>query len=185
MLVIRANASDSSTTATESQLSDDLFGTSGDTMNIKSQFALCSDGNLLFEPLTTNSLVGTDGVYTISLPNTTVNGISDGIIKDAMTNQAAKDLGAPLNTIADYVILCLPPGTSGGWIAYAYINSWLLFIMIIGVGIHRLNFTKLVSHHPNVIVIPFKYISDQIFQDTISTWHIRVKEAKNMAINLA
>ena len=42
-----------------------------------------------------------------------------------MTNQAAKDLGAPLNTIADYVILCLPPGTLGGWIAYAYINSWL------------------------------------------------------------
>jgi hypothetical protein len=124
VLVIRAIASDRSTTATESQLSDDIFGTQSDAVNLKTQYALCSDGKLQFQPLTTNNLVGTDGVYTVSLPNTTVNGASDSTIRDAMTNQAVADLGAPLDTIANYVMLCLPPGTSGNWIAYAYINNW-------------------------------------------------------------
>jgi hypothetical protein len=47
VLVIRANAMDKSTTASENELSDDIFGTSGDVLNLKSQYALCSDGNSL------------------------------------------------------------------------------------------------------------------------------------------
>jgi hypothetical protein len=124
VLVIRAVAADSSTTASESTLSDDIFGTLGDAVNLKSQYSSCSNGKLLFEPLTTNSLVGTDGVYTVSLPTTFVSGASDGTIREAMVNKATADLGT-LTSIADYVMLCLPPGTSGGWIAYAYVNWWL------------------------------------------------------------
>ena len=108
VLVIRANASDISTTASESELSDDIFGTSGDVVNLKSQYALCSDGKLHFEPLTTDSVVGTDGVYTVNLPTTLITGTDIYEIVKAMTNQAASDLGASLDTIADFVMLCLP-----------------------------------------------------------------------------
>jgi hypothetical protein len=125
VLVIRAVAADSATTASEETLSDDVFGTLGDAVNLKSQYSQCSDGQLQFEPLTTNSLVGADGVYTVNLPNTFVTVADNGVIKDAMVNQAIADLGAPLETIANYVVLCLPPGTAGDWIAYAYINHWL------------------------------------------------------------
>ena len=124
VLVIRAVAADSATTATEEALSDDIFGTLGDAYNLKSQYSQCSDGQLQFEPLTTNSLVGTDGVYTLNLPIEFVTGADDDVIRDAMVNQAIADLGAPLETIANYVMLCLPPGT-GDWVAYAYLNHWL------------------------------------------------------------
>jgi hypothetical protein len=124
VLVIRAVASDKSTTASESTLSDDIFGTLGDVVNLKTQYSQCSDGKLQFQAVTTNSLVGTDGVYTVNLPTTIVTGASDSVIRDAMVNQATADLGT-LTNIADYVMLCLPPGTSGGWIAYAYVNYWL------------------------------------------------------------
>jgi hypothetical protein len=125
VLVIRAVAADRSTTASESTLSDEIFGTSGDPVNLKSQYSRCSDGKLQFQPLTTNKKVGSDGVYTVKLPTTYVSGANDGTIRDAMVSKAAADLGASLDRIADYVMLCLPPGTSGGWIAYAYVNHWL------------------------------------------------------------
>jgi hypothetical protein len=125
VLVIRAVAADSATTASEETLSDDVFGTLGDAVNLKSQYSQCSDGQLQFEPLTTNSLVGTDGVYTVNLPSTFVSGADDEVIYGAMVNQAIADLGAPLETIANYVMICLPPGTAGDWIAYAFHNHWL------------------------------------------------------------
>jgi hypothetical protein len=129
VLVIRAIASDVSTTASESALSDDIFGTSGDAVNLKSQYAQCSDGKLQFEPLTTNTLVGTDGVYTISLLTTVIAGSDYKTIENAMTAKAASDLGAPLTSIANHVMLCMPKGTirgmSADWLAYAYVNYWL------------------------------------------------------------
>jgi hypothetical protein len=125
VLVIRAEASDSSTTVNETMLANKIFGTQGDVLNLKSQYAQCSDGTLQFEPLVSNSLVGDDGVYTVSLPNITINGTLDSVIRDAMTNQAAKDFNATLDTVADFVILCVPPGTAGEWYGYAFVNSWL------------------------------------------------------------
>jgi hypothetical protein len=125
VLVIRAVAADQSTTASESTLSDDIFGTFGDSVNLRSQYSLCSDGKLQLQPLTTHSLVGSDGVYTVTLPNTFVSGSKEETIRDEMVSKAISDLGASLDTIADYVMLCLPPGTMGRWIAYAYFNHWL------------------------------------------------------------
>jgi hypothetical protein len=124
VLVLRAIASDKTTTATEAELSDDIFGTSGDVINLKTQYRSCSDNQLIFEPLTTNSLVGSDGVYTVNIPTTVVTNAADGDIVDAMVAKATADLGT-LTSLVDYVMVCVPPGTSGGWIAYAYINYWL------------------------------------------------------------
>jgi len=128
VLVIRAVASDASTTASESELSDDIFGTSGDVVNLKSQYALCSDGKLQFEPLTTNSLVGTDGVYTVNLPTTVIMETDIFEIENAMANQALSDLGPSLDRFPDFVMLCVPKGNNMNRLeiaGYAYINYWL------------------------------------------------------------
>ncbi|KAI2489233.1 hypothetical protein MHU86_25350 [Fragilaria crotonensis] len=124
VLVLRIQAADASTTASESQLEDDVFGAAGDVLNLKSQYNQCSYGQLQFEPTTSNTIVGTDGVYTVSLPSTFVSGAADNPIAWAAVNKATRELGT-LTKFADHVIVCMPPGTSGGWIAYGYLNHWL------------------------------------------------------------
>ena len=123
VLVLRVVASDAETTATETQLADDIFGSSGDVVNLQSQFKACSYDKLQFNALTSNTAVGTDGVYTVNLPNTVVAGADDATIRNAVETEAAAQLGS-LREIADHVIICLPPGT-GSWLAYAYVNHWL------------------------------------------------------------
>lgn len=126
VLVLRIEAADKATTASESELSDDIFGTDGDLLNLKSQFNACSYGQLQFEPLTSNGIVGTDGVYTVSLPTTIVTGGDDNAIAWAAVDKAEADLGDLLTNFADHVVVCMPPGTSDGeWAAYAYSDHWL------------------------------------------------------------
>ena len=60
---------------------------------------------------------------TVSISNT-VSGTSDGVIRDAADLAVSNlGLGSP-----DHTILCLPPGTSGDWIGYAYID-WDLSVV--------------------------------------------------------
>jgi hypothetical protein len=125
VLVLRIEAADKATTASEAQLSDDIFGTDGDSLNLKSQFNECSYGQLQFEPLTSSAVVGSDGVYTVALPNMTVTGAEDNPIAWAAVDKAADELGSLLDSLADHVIVCMPPGTIGDWGAYAYLNHWL------------------------------------------------------------
>ena len=124
VLVLRVVAKDSATTATETELADDIFGASGDVVNLQSQYKACSYDLLQFNAVTSNTDVGLDGVYTVNLPNTVVNGAADRTIKEAARDEATLRLGT-LTDIADHVMVCLPPGTTGGWIAYAFINHWL------------------------------------------------------------
>ena len=144
VLVIRFVASDAQTTATETELADDMFGASGeladgifdhifddifgasgDVVNLQSQYNACSYGQLQFNALTSNTAVGTDGVYTVNLPDTVIAGAADSTIRNAARDEATAQLGT-LTDIADHVIICLPPGT-GDWLAYAYVNHWLSF----------------------------------------------------------
>ena len=121
---MRVEASDASTTATAGELSDDIFGNGNDLRNLKSQYSACSYNQMNFKKATGQAGI-VDGVYTVSLPTTTVNGVDDGTIRNAVTSKLQSDFGTSASNVADYVMLCLPPGTNGGWIAYAYINSWL------------------------------------------------------------
>jgi hypothetical protein len=125
VLVLRVDAQDSRTSATEAELADDVFGTSGDQLNLKSQYFACSDGKLTFVPLKSNSIVGSDGVYTVKLPKLAVNGMNDGSLLTEVINAASSSLGARIDTIASHVMVCLPPGTQGNWVAYGYFNSYL------------------------------------------------------------
>jgi len=130
VFVIRAIAPDASTTKNMNEISDKVFGTGTDIVNLKSQFAACSYNKLLFEPVidTFGDYSITNGVGEVNI-GTNVNGIADGVIRDAMLAAADEKYGN-LNSLVnngdiDHVMLCLPPGTSGNWLAYAYINFWL------------------------------------------------------------
>ena len=52
VLVVRVVSNDSSTTASANQLSDSVFGTNGDLVNLKTQYAACSHNQLQFQPAT-------------------------------------------------------------------------------------------------------------------------------------
>ena len=126
VLVIRVVAFDRSTTASEAQLSDDVFGTlGGDTVNLKSQVEQCSSGNLRISASSFSSMIGSDGVYTVQLPSTVISGANDRLIVNSVLDKLSSDFGWPLNQLAHFVMICLPPGTAGNWIAYAYVNHWL------------------------------------------------------------
>lgn len=120
VLVIREQRSSFSA----AHIASEIFGINGDMVNLASQYAACSYGKLTFSRWTGNDSV-VNGVLTVSIANSITN-TDDNTIRDAMVNQAVKDLGgSALNTHADHVMVCVPKGTSGGWIAYAYINHWL------------------------------------------------------------
>ena len=124
VIVMRIVARDSATTATEAQLADKIFGASGDVVNLKSRFDECSDGQMLMQPLTSNSKIGTDGVYTINLPNYNVVGVDAQTIISVALAAAQTTLGVHPKNIANHVVMCMPPLTGGSWLAFASINYW-------------------------------------------------------------
>jgi hypothetical protein len=116
-LIIRAIASDTATTSSESTLSTSVS-------SILVRYSRCSEAQLQFQPITDNALIGSDGAYTVNITTTTVNGASFDSISNAVLNQATSDLGT-LSNIVDHVIICLPPETSGFTIGSSYYNYWL------------------------------------------------------------
>jgi len=116
VLVVRADARDRKTSADMSTLSNNVFGTGGDSVTLKSQYDACSHGQLAFEPYMGN------GVVEVTIDGY-VNGGSKFAVQDAMMDAVKEEYG-DLQGKVDHLILCLPPGT-GDWIAYAYVNSWV------------------------------------------------------------
>jgi hypothetical protein len=136
VLVLRETRS----TYSAAHLSSEIFGTGGDAVNLASQYAACSHGQLIFSKWAGDDSV-VDGVLTVSIGNT-IQDSSENTIRDAMVNQAVKDLGgSSLNSLVDHVMVCIPKGTNGGWIAYTYINHWLS---------GKLDFDSFVSLRPSL-----------------------------------
>lgn len=120
VLVIRVKSSDSETTANAAQLYNVVFD---DDVCLASQYKLCSHGALQFEPATGNGVK--DGIITLTINQNTVGQENDDV-RNAVVAKANSHFSTPnLATKFDHVMLCLPPGTSGRWIAYGYIDSWL------------------------------------------------------------
>jgi hypothetical protein len=117
LLVVRIIARDSVTSMSSDQISDKVFGTSGDPANVKSQYSSCSFKQFNFVPAVNQGVV--NGVLEITISENATNAHS-GDILNAVTKAMG---GKPM--YADYVMYTMPPGTKGGWLAYAYINSWI------------------------------------------------------------
>lgn len=120
-LALRVEAADVSTSSSESEISDSWFGTSGDPLNFKSQMEACSYNK--YEVVPASDATHSGGVASVTISET-VSGASDNVIVSAAVNAAASSLGS-LYFNTDHIMVCVPPGTSGSWIAYAYINHWL------------------------------------------------------------
>ncbi|KAL7559358.1 hypothetical protein ACA910_009364 [Epithemia clementina (nom. ined.)] len=101
---------------TESQISDEIFGTFGDEVNLKTQYAKCSRG--LFEVLPANDLVGgpnneysiTNGVVTVNVDKE----VTDGRL--ALSNAAMEKLKEMFNlenlaVLANNFMFSMPPNT--------------------------------------------------------------------------
>lgn len=112
MLAIRVVTPDSATTRNAPTTSDQIFGTSGDPLNLASQYKACSHNKLRFAPTTVRGTIG--GVFTAYLDQNAI-GTSDRTIRNAVTTQLNSIFG-DLRSQFDHVLLCLPPGTAGNWI---------------------------------------------------------------------
>ncbi len=124
MLALRVIAPDSSTSSSEALISDSWYGTNGDPVNLKSQYAACSYDQLIMNPAETNEVF--NGVYTVSITQH-VNGVNNDIVRAAAESQGNVNLGN-MRSQFDFVMICIPPGTSGNWIAYAY-GNWYLSVV--------------------------------------------------------
>lgn len=121
MLVIRVVANDAKVTPSSDKLRDDVFE---DDNCLKTQYARCSFNQLRFVKATGKEVIG--GVLDIDL-NKNVIGRDRNTVQ-LEVQDAAKvhfDNNPNWRNAFDHVMICLPPGTAGDWIAYAYVNSWL------------------------------------------------------------
>lgn len=115
------------TTSTAADISDSVFGTSGDLVTLSSQYAACSDNQLTFSKYRGNSKVK-DGVLTVSVPQSNVIGASAVAISAEMLNQAAMLMGTTsLFDLVDYVMVCNPNGTE-----WSRRNKWSGFATMRG-----------------------------------------------------
>lgn len=95
-----------------------------DNVNLKSQYAECSYGQLQFEKATLT------GVLTVNL-NETVVGQTDFTVRGWVGTAVAAAMGVTSlsQVAADHIMFCLPHGVERGggtnWLAYAYINHYL------------------------------------------------------------
>jgi hypothetical protein len=121
VLAVRVVATDSTTSADLQTLSDDIFGTNGSAVNLRERFESCSYGEIQMLPyngMTPSGISIQDGVVEVEISDAVTGGFNRGIetavLSELSTHLGISDLAAEF----DHVMLCLPPGTSGNWIAY-------------------------------------------------------------------
>ena len=96
------------------EISNRIFGTDGDLVNLKSQYEGCSKGRLEIMPaISDDHQEIVDGVLELTID---ANGSTDDRVISDLANNYVK---ARYANIADHWMLCLPPGTDGGWVGYA------------------------------------------------------------------
>jgi len=113
------------------QISDDIFGTSGDSINVVSQFSACSMDKLTIVPGelpngVASSVMPSPGVITVNL-NIPLDDNSDNAVLSAAKTAAANKLGlsslpGPYEQVMFIKQGCYP--TQCPYAAYAYYNRW-------------------------------------------------------------
>lgn len=127
VLAVRIRAKDFTTVSPTWEISDKIFGTSGDRNNLSERYDTCSFGELTMSPFIGETDTGVfiaNGVYEIGI-DMNVKDIDDGLVREEAARVLEDQLG-DLPSQFDHVMLCLPPETSGGWIGYGKLcNSCL------------------------------------------------------------
>lgn len=118
VLAVRVRSNGSWTVSTSSQISDNIFGTGNDVINLKSQMEGCSHNQLIIQPASGTDI--DDGVIEIDLDNAGTNIYN---LEDDVENALENKFGGKLSDHWDHVMMCLPPNTGDDWIGYGYING--------------------------------------------------------------
>jgi hypothetical protein len=134
-LVIRVAASDKFVAATAASISDDIFGTDGDPVNLVSQFAACSYGKLNIIPGPPSgstdidsSLLSAPGVMDVTISIGLQDSTStDDEVANAITTAVQDKLNVILPGPFDAIMYIVEGCYVGncGWAAWAYADSWL------------------------------------------------------------
>lgn len=130
VLVVRVVAADGSTSFSTSELSDAVFGTDGDLVNLKSQYAACSYDQFNFNPAPNRAVaagqVGTNivnGATEVSITTTIAEG--DIVMRNAITDKLLQVFNvSSIFELTDHVMYCLPSGSMAA-IAYAFVPGWM------------------------------------------------------------
>ena len=121
-LVVRViDAGKKAVAANVAQLKDDIFT---DSVSLKTQCAACSKDQLIIEPAN----VGYNGVVEVPINVLAANALTS-TLESAAVAKAEEMYGGSegLREKFDLVVFCQPPGSSGGWVAYAFGNHWASF----------------------------------------------------------
>jgi len=147
VLVVRVIAADKNTTASETQLSDSVFGTSGDSLNLKSWYNQCSYNQLNFIPAEGNGI--NHGVTTVTVDASSTDG--DSVMNNEINTALKTKFGVNNpREIANHVMYCLPAGTMSG-IAYGNINHWRTVYLddwcnYVSAQVHEVGHNLVLSH---------------------------------------
>ena len=112
------------------EISDDVFGTTADTVNLKSQLHACSMGRLVVIPGDNNSgqinqsVYNAPGVMAVKL-SISIETKTNAEIRNAITAEVEKELGIDLPGPYKHVMYVLKKCYNDcGWAAYAFVNGW-------------------------------------------------------------
>lgn len=122
VLVLRITAADSTNTFSTQQLTNYIFDASQPYTKptLTSQFALMSFGKLSFVPTSY-------GVMDVTVPLNATGSTATAIRDAAITAVQQKYNVASITSLADHVILCIPPGT-GDWSGTSSIQAWRIVL---------------------------------------------------------
>ena len=132
-LVVRVTDIDGRSVAEDAAyISDKFFGTSGDTMTMKSGFDACSFGRFAvsenYEGQVDATRLSAPGVVDVSI-NVQLTRSTQATIVQASLQAVEQKLGLSLPSPFDHVVLvveeCYRVGTDCAFAAYAYVNHWL------------------------------------------------------------
>jgi hypothetical protein len=134
------------------QIGDDIFGYGTDAVNLKSQMAACSMGDLTIVPGSDpNGSFSAEGVVEVTIGVTLENN-DRATIRNAVTTAVQSKLGVTLPGPYQQVMYVLEGCyVDCGWAAYAYINSWNSvyqgnYYYMTGVQMHELGHNFNLAH---------------------------------------
>jgi hypothetical protein len=128
VLAVKVQANNKGVSVSKSEISDSIFGTFGDQVNLRSQYNDCSHGKLDFAPAQNRNGLNIkirNGVVTVPVDVSTSQGNS--MMVNQVTAEIRRQFGvSSLSDIADHFMYCLPEGTmTQNKIGYAMTNGWL------------------------------------------------------------
>jgi len=121
VLAVRADTLGSSTISSKTTIAEKVFGYRENGVNMRSQYIGCSFGKIDLVPFEGTTATGysvTEGVIEVSIDSDFSSG--DRFDIESAILSAAESLVGDLDGQFDHVMLCVPPGIGGSWIAYAY-----------------------------------------------------------------